>query len=86
MMAQNQVNLTLSDALLSAASDYTKKFGYRNVQDLATECLRQKVFEKDYDEDFTEKEIALIEKFIDVTLSRPELLVSEKELDKVLLG
>jgi hypothetical protein len=85
-MAQNQVNLTLSDALLAAARDYSKKFGYKNVQDLATECLRQTVFEKDYDEDFTPKEIELIEKFIDVTLSRPELLSTEKELDKVLLG
>ncbi len=85
-MVQKQVNLTLPDALLAAAKDYSAKFGYRNVQDLATECLRQKVFEKDYDEDFTPKEIALIEKFIDVTLSRPELLIDKKELDKVLLG
>lgn len=85
-MTQNQINLTLPDSLLVAAKDYSEKFGYKNVQDLAMECLRQKVFEKDFDEDFTEKEIALIEKFIDVTLSKPKLLVSEKELNKALLG
>ena len=84
-MTQNQINLTLPDNLLVAARQYTKRFGYRNVQDLATDCLRERIMEKDYDDTFTEKEIELIDKFIDVTLSRPELLATEEELDKVLL-
>lgn len=84
-MTQKQINLTLPDSLLAAAKDYSEKFGYKNVQDLAMECLRQKVFEKDFDEDFTEKELELIDRFIDLTISRPELLVDKKELDKALL-
>ena len=85
-MIQKQINLTLPEELLKAANDYGKRFGYRNLQELATECLRQRVFEKDFDEDITPREIELIDRFIDVTLSKPELLVGKKELDKALLG
>jgi hypothetical protein len=85
-MIQKQINLTLPEELLKAANDYGNRFGYRNLQELATECLRQRVFEKDFDEDITPKEIELIDRFIDVTLSKPKSLVGKKELDKALLG
>ena len=68
-MVQKQINLTLPKNLQIAVEDYAKKFGFRNTQELATEAIREKVFFKDmeYDNELTQKDIALIEKFIDLT-------------------
>lgn len=82
---QKQINLTLPDNLLKAANEYSKRFGFRNIQELATEAMREKIFEKqEYDEELTEKEIELIDRFIDVTLKNKRLLATEKDLDKAL--
>jgi len=82
---QKQINLTLPDNLLKVAKEYSRKFGFRNIQEFATEAMREKIFEKaEYDEELTEKETELIDKFIDVTLNNKKLLSTEKELDKAL--
>jgi hypothetical protein len=84
-MTQKQINLTMPKGLLEAAEAYTKRFGYGNIQELATECIRERVFfEEDVDTDLTPKEIELIERFIEATLSKPELLTTRGELDKAL--
>ncbi len=85
-METKQINLKLPANLLEAAESYAKNFGYRNVQDLATESMREKVFaENEYDETFNEKEIELIDSLIEFSIKKGEL-VSEVELNKTLLG
>ena len=39
-----------------------------------------------YDEELTEKEIKIIDKFIDIILKNKIKLINEKELNKVLLS
>jgi len=84
-METKQINLKLPLNLLEAADSYAKNFGFRNIQELATESIRQKVFEdNDFDETFSENEINLIDNFIDKTVKNKKF-VSEKELNKILL-
>lgn len=78
-----QMNLRLPEDLRKAAEKYAKVHRYRNLQELATEAIREKVTEKDFDESFTGKEIELIDKFIDATIRKGDL-VNEKELRKAL--
>ncbi|MAF50841.1 MAG: hypothetical protein CMH64_02000 [Nanoarchaeota archaeon] len=79
-----QINLKLPDNLLKAAQRYVEHFGFRNIQDLATESIREKVFENsEYDNTFTEKEIELIEALI-VHSIKNNKLSSEEELMKIL--
>ena len=61
-METKQINLKLPENLFEAAQKYVKEFGFRNIQDLTIESIREKVFEKnEYDENFNEKEIELID-------------------------
>lgn len=77
-----QVNLKLPSNLYASAESFAESYGYRNIQDLVTECLREKVFEKtDFDESFSEKEIELIDKIIEKTL-KANKLVDAKEYFK----
>ena len=87
-MVQKQINLTLSKNLQIAVEDYAKRFGFKNMQELATQAIREKVFFKDveYDNELTAKEINLIEKFIDLTFKNKKNFVGEKTLDKFLLS
>lgn len=79
-METKQINLKLPLNLLEAANSYAMNFGFRNIQELATESIREKVFDKnEYDETFTEKEIELIDAFIEKTLKEKNF-VSEEEL------
>lgn len=78
-----QINLRLSEGLKKAAEKYARIHKYKNLQELATEAVREKVMEKDYDESFTEKEIDLIDRIIDVSIKKNKL-VSKKELFKAL--
>ena len=45
-MEAQQINLKIPANLLIAAQNYAKNFGYRNIQDLATTSIREKVFAK----------------------------------------
>jgi metal-responsive CopG/Arc/MetJ family transcriptional regulator len=86
-MVLKQINLTLPSTLQKALEDYADKFGYKNIQEVASEALRDKVFfQNEYDRDITEKERDIIDTFIDITLKNKSLLSTEEELDKVLLS
>ena len=85
-METKQINLKLSKDLLEAAENYVKSYGYRNVQELVAESMREKIFEKnEFDEAFSEKEIELIDSLIEASIKK-KAFVSEEELNKVLLG
>ncbi len=78
-----QINLRLPEGLKKTAEKYARIHKYKNLQELATEAVREKVMEKNYDESFTEKEIDLIDRIIDVSIKKNKL-VSKKELFKAL--
>ena len=78
-----QINLRLPENLKRVAEKYAKVHKYRNLQELATEAIREKVMKTNYDESFTEKEIELIDRLITATIKKGDL-VSEKELRKAL--
>ncbi len=80
-----QINLKIPDNLLQAAKRYVDNFGFRNIQDLALESMREKIFERnEYDESFSEREIELIDSLIS-TATKKKDFVSEQELNRVLL-
>lgn len=84
-METKQINLKLPDNLVAAAESYAKNYGYRNIQELASESLREKVFENnEFDENFSDKEIELVDNLIDLSLKNKEI-ISEQELNKTLL-
>ena len=43
-MALKQISLTIPDNLLKASKEYSKEFGYRNIQEFILELIRKKVF------------------------------------------
>ncbi|MFH1174505.1 MAG: hypothetical protein V1725_05185 [archaeon] len=48
-MVLKQISVNMPDLLFEAAKEHSEKFGYRNVQELILETLRQRVIqEKDY--------------------------------------
>ena len=57
-----QVNVRLSDELLTEAKEYAKAHGYGTVQDLMKEMLREKVFGT---ESITRKEAILVNKVLE---------------------
>ena len=75
-----QINLKIPLSLYEAAQRYVESFGFRNIQDLATESMREKIFEKnEYDETFSEEEIRLVDELIKTTLKKKRF-VTEEEL------
>ena len=85
-METKQFNLKIPKNLLKAAEEYSNRYGYKNIQELIAESMREKIFEKsEFDETFLEKEIELIDKLIEKSLKKDKL-VSEEELNKTLLG
>ncbi|MEN7981912.1 MAG: hypothetical protein ABFQ65_00510 [Nanoarchaeota archaeon] len=85
-METQQINLKIPLNLLKAAQNYAENFGYRNIQDLAIESMRMKVFEaNEFDETFSEKEIDLIDNLILKTIKNKDF-GTEEELNKILLG
>ena len=79
-----QINLKLPDNLLEAAQNYANDFGFRNIQELAAESIREKVFEKnEFDETFTKEEIELIDILIKRSIKNKKI-VSEEELMRTL--
>ena len=83
-MTTRQINLKLPENLVKAAESYVKNFGFRNIQELATESMREKIFEKnEFDETFTKEEIELIDSLIEHSV-KSKKIISEGELMKVL--
>lgn len=81
-MGTKQINLKLSKELYSSAESFAQSYGYRNVQELAADSLREKIFEKsDFDESFSDKEVELIDRVIEKTLKSGKL-VDAKEYFK----
>ena len=81
-----QINLKLPENLFNSAQSYVEHFGFRNIQELAAEAIREKIFERnEYDEHFTKEEIDLVDSVISVAVKKKDF-VSEKELNKILLG
>mgnify|MGYP007123684864 CR=1 FL=1 len=84
-METKQINLKLPINLLLAAQSYANNYGFRNIQDLATESIREKVFEKnEFDENFTSQEIQLIDQLITLSLKKKSFS-TEEEINKILL-
>lgn len=74
-MGTKQINLKLSKELYNSAESFAQSYGYRNVQELAADSLREKIFEKsDFDESFSGKEIELIDQIIEKTVKRGKLV------------
>jgi len=84
-MEIKQINLKLPENLHNAAESYARNFGFRNVQELIAESIREKVFEDNrFDETFSDQEIELIDSLIEKSVKTREF-VSEEELNKILL-
>ena len=80
-----QINLKLPKNLIDVAKKYVDNYGYRNIQELLAESIREKVFENnEFDETFEEKDIELIENLIDTSI-KGKGIVSEQKLMKTLL-
>jgi len=80
-----QINLKIPGNLLKAAKRHVDMFGFRNIQELALESMREKIFEKaEYDQSFSDKEIELIDSLISASVKKRDF-VSEEELNEVLL-
>jgi hypothetical protein len=43
-MSLKQISLTIPENLLKASKEYSKEFGYRNIQEFILELIRKKVF------------------------------------------
>jgi hypothetical protein len=43
-MTLKQISLTIPENLLKASKEYSKQFGYRNIQEFILELIRKKVF------------------------------------------
>ena len=85
IMETKQINLKLPKNLFRAIQSYVENFGYRNIQDLVIESIREKIFEKsEYDETFSREEIELINSLISLSIKKEDL-ISKEELNKVLL-
>ena len=80
-----QINLKLPENLAKAAEQYVKSFGYRNIQELAAESMRDKIMERnEYDENITREELVLIDTLISSSVKRKKI-VSEEGLMRALL-
>ena len=74
-MGTKQINLKISTQLFTVAESFAENYGYRNVQELAADSLREKIFEKsDFDESFSEKEIDLIDRIIEKSIKSGKLV------------
>ncbi|MBI4044927.1 MAG: hypothetical protein HY392_04420 [Candidatus Diapherotrites archaeon] len=74
-MATKQINLKISGNLYASAQSFAEYYGYKNVQELAADSLREKIFEKsDFDESFSDKEIELIDNIIEKSIKSGKLV------------
>lgn len=80
-----QINLKLPENLFKSAQSYVEHFGFRNIQELAAEAIREKIFERnEYDEHFSNEEIMLIDTLLTTSVKRKDF-ISEEELNRMLL-
>lgn len=81
MVSMKQINLRLPEEVRKRAEKYIKLHGYKNIQDLAAEAVREKIMKRGYDDNLAPKEIELIDRLIDVSIKKGKL-VSKDELFK----
>ena len=75
----NQVNLKLSDNLYSSAEAFVERYGYRNLQELIYDAVREKIFEKSgFDESVSPAEVDAVERLLAHSISENKL-VGEQE-------
>lgn len=83
-MATKQINLKVSSNLYNSAESFVENYGYRNIQELITDSLREKIFEKsEFDETFSDKELDLIDRIIEKSIKKGKI-GTEEELWKAL--
>ena len=83
-MKTQQINLKLPVRMIKEAKKYAEIYGYRSLQELAADALREKIFEREeFDETFTEEEINLIDELIEKSIRRRKIK-TEEDLEKVL--
>lgn len=83
-MATKQVNLKVPENLFASAESFAENYGYRSIQELIMESIREKIFERsDFDESFSKKEVELVDSLIEKSLKKKKL-AGEKELSKAL--
>jgi len=69
-----QINIRLPVKLHSIAEQYVENYGYRNMQELILEAIRDKIFkENKYDEIFSEKEVELIENLLTLSIEKGKI-------------
>lgn len=79
-----QINLKIPGNLYPVVEKYAEEYGFRNIQDLALESMREKIFEKsEFDERLSKEEIKLIDELIKVTINKKQY-GTEEELMKAL--
>ena len=71
-----QINIRMSEKLLSSVKDYSNKHGYGSVQEFIKETVREKLFDEP---EIDKEELALVKKLAEVS-ERKELYGTEKEL------
>jgi hypothetical protein len=77
-MAYKQVNLSLSDGLRASAQSYANAYGYKNIQELAAEALREKIYS---DLVLTKEELESIKKAEkERSMSKEEFLEKTKDI------
>ncbi len=69
-----QINLRLPANLQSATEQYVENYGYRNIQELILDAIRDKIFRENiFDETFSRKDIELIETLLEVSIEKGKI-------------
>ncbi|MBU0460079.1 MAG: ribbon-helix-helix domain-containing protein [Nanoarchaeota archaeon] len=76
MAETTQINVRLPDQVLTTASQYAKKHGFGNVQELIKESLREKLFGETM---ITKEELLLVKKLAQLS-EKENLFGTEEEL------
>ena len=82
-MKSMQLNLKFPSNLFRLAARFAQRNGYRNLQELVYDSVREKIGKKGYDETFTDKEIQFIDRVIQQSLKNNRW-ASEAELKAAL--
>ena len=76
-----QVNIRMTEQMVTSASEYAKRHGFGNVQELIKESLREKLFEEPM---ITPEELMLVKKLVAQLTQEKHLWSTEEQLCKKL--
>ena len=69
-----QINLRLPAKLQSATEQYVENYGYRNIQELILDAIRDKIFRENiFDETFSQKDVELIETLLEASIEKGKI-------------